>query len=170
MTTIGDVLMVFGGAVALGFGAWCLVMLVNLLFPQQALKAAEAFANRAPAQIGLGAIVGLPTVLFALVLLNLPLPIAKLAGVVVLVAVVMVASLGFAGLAKLCGERVTSQGGAKHHYEALAKGTLLLVGAGLFPLIGWFVLAPLGLLASIGGGVRALRSKPDVQPGYRPVA
>lgn len=167
MTTIGDVLMVFGGAAALGLGAWCLVILVNLLLPAVALRAAEGFQTRAASQLGVGVLVGLPMVLAGLVLLNLPLPVLKLAGVVVIAAMLSLAALGFAGLARLCGERVGREGGAKTSYEGLAKGTFVLVGVCLFPLLGWFLFAPLGLFASIGAGVRALRNKPDAQVGHQ---
>lgn len=164
MTTIGDVLMVFGGAAALGFGAWCLVVLVNLLLPAASLRASEGFQSRAASQLGVGVLVGLPVILAGLVLLNLPLPILKVLGVTVIAALLGVASLGFAGLARLCGERVSQAGGASNTYQGLTKGTLALVGVCLFPVLGWFVFAPLGLFASIGGGIRALRNKPDAQP------
>ena len=157
MTTIGDVLMVFGGVAAFGFGAWCLVLVLNLLFPGVTDRATSLFERRPGGQLGSGLVLGLPVLLIDFILVSNPVPLLKVAGVVVLLAVLAVGGVGFAGLAKLCSQRVKGFGGSANDYQSLTRGTALLVGACLLPFFGWFVLAPLCLLACVGAGVSTLR-------------
>ena len=157
MTTIGDVLMVFGGVAAFGFGAWCLVLVLNLLFPTVASRASVLFERKAGGQLALGAITGLPLILIGLVMFGNPLPLLKILGLIELMGVLMIAGIGFSGLSRLCGSRVKGFGGSANEYQSLTKGTAVLVGACLFPLFGWFLLAPVCLVACIGCGFTALR-------------
>jgi hypothetical protein len=49
-------------------------------------------------------------------------------------------------------------------YSAMVKATMLVAVAWFFPFIGWFIVAPVILITSLGIGVRVLRHKPKVVP------
>ncbi|MES1228056.1 MAG: hypothetical protein ABUL72_05250 [Armatimonadota bacterium] len=157
MTTIGDVLMVFGGVAALGFGAWCLVMVMNLLFPAIASRATGLLQHKGGLHLGIGTLVGLPILLVAFIMLVSPMPLVKVLGIFTALGLLAVGGIGFSGMAKLCSQRVKGFGGSVNDYQSLTKGTFLLVGACLFPFFGWFVIAPLCLFACIGTGFSAFR-------------
>jgi hypothetical protein len=46
----------------------------------------------------------------------------------------------------------------------MVKATMLVAVAWFFPIIGWFIVAPVILITSLGIGVRVLRHKANVVP------
>ena len=65
MTTIGDVLMVFGGVAGFAAGAWCLVLALNMLFPVLCKRSADLVERKGASQLLLGVVVGGPVILRA---------------------------------------------------------------------------------------------------------
>lgn len=163
MTTVGDVLMVFGGVAGFAFGAWCLVLAANLLFPAVARRASDLVEHRASSQFMRGVLVGTPALFVSVALVGNPMPLMKVVGLLGVVAVLVVATVGFAGLARLTGRRVSGSGGSTSDYVGMTRGTALLVGACVIPLIGWFVVAPVCLLFNFGAGLGALLGRSAAQ-------
>jgi hypothetical protein len=78
----------------------------------------------------------------------------SLAALIISVVLLMLLSMGLGALVRLISERTNSQ-------SPLAAGQLyrsaaLLVGAGLAPLAGWFVLTPLAIFIGLGATIIAL--------------
>lgn len=157
MTTVGDVLMVFGGVAGFAVGAWCLVLALNMLFPVMCKRSADLVERKGASQLLVGVLVGGPVILFSVALVGNPVPVLKLVGLAGFVALLTVSAVGFAGLANLTGSRVERSAGATTTYQGLTKGTALLVGACAIPVLGWFVLAPVCMLLNFGSGLGALR-------------
>lgn len=77
---------------------------------------------------------------------------------VVLSALPLVMSLlGAPGMFSHIGDRLAElHGGEMNGLKRTAMGTAVAVFAALFPLVGWFLVAPLLLLASFGCGARGI--------------
>jgi hypothetical protein len=77
----------------------------------------------------------------------------NLAALAILLALLGMAALGLAGLLTLLRDRV---GLSPSSLPALLWLGVLLVAAGLAPVIGWLALTPLALLAGLGAAIIAL--------------
>lgn len=164
--TFGDVLIVVAGLAALVATLWTGTLVFALLFPRRAHAAGAAAADR-PAFRGL---VG-----FALALVTglLFIPFSKLGGLaivgwVMLGVMIAVAVLGSAGLSLLVSERIRGLDSAVRPLPALGKASLLLIGSGLIPVVGWFALFPAYLFVSLGAGIAAVFDRGALRP--EPVA
>ncbi len=147
MVTIGDVLGIVAFFLGLGGTGWAMTVAMGLLFPEQTARASGAtkgaFARGlVPVFVGFGGVV----------MLSLPLPLFKLVGWVVLLAVLALASLGLAGLSRVVGRRVALLQPEMGEYPAFLRGAGFLVAACLFPVLGWMLFAPVALVVSLGAG------------------
>ena len=81
------------------------------------------------------------------------IPLTRLLAVIVLTALVAVVGIGLAGLVNITGRRLSP--GAER-LKLAAWGTVTLSLACALPLLGWFVLLPGVLLASLGAVILGL--------------
>ncbi len=131
------------------------MMAVALWLPKQSKRASEAL-NGMPWVCGATGL-GLAILLvIGIVLLGVPAPILKLAGIVLLLGLGALLSLGGAGIALLMGERISDLSGARTSFTALVRGSVVYSLAVGFPFIGWFLFAPLSIIFAMGAGVMAL--------------
>ncbi|MFM7322118.1 MAG: hypothetical protein ACKO5K_11420 [Armatimonadota bacterium] len=139
---------------------WAGIVGVTLLTPDRCESAARLLA-RAPGKcIGLGAIVGGVGIALGLRMMNeRPAPV-KIAGILLILAVVLAAFPGSAGLARVAARRANSNHGAEPDLRATGRAAGLLVLASLAPGVGWFLVFPLQFFASVGAGIRVLRKRP----------
>lgn len=135
-----------------------------LLTPRTTEKACNAL-NVSPWRCFWRGMAMLALAILALVFLSIPNPLIKLFGILMLLALAGVATLGGAGLAMLMGQRIGEMSGARTSFGCLVRGSLAYSVGLMFPLIGWYVLAPISLICAMGAGVTALR--PD--RGFMPV-
>ena len=136
-------------------GTWSgLLVSVAFLLPRQARKAEEALGNSPWICFGGG--LGLTIMLIiGLVLVQAPLPPVKFIGFVLMLALGSIMTLGASGAAQLIGKR----GGALTHnpsFGTVVRGSVVFSLAVGFPLLGWFVFAPLSLIFAMGAGAMAL--------------
>ena len=152
----GDVLAVVAFLAALGGTGWAMTVSMGLLFPASAARASGATR---------GAFVrGLIPLLLGLVgfgLSQAPVPGAKLLGLLLLLGVLALASLGLAGLARLAGRRIALLQPEMGEYPAFLRGAGFLVAACLFPVLGWLLFAPALFVVALGTGVSALARRGD---------
>lgn len=159
MTTIGDVLMVFGGAIAISFALWATVMIVSLSFPVLSARMAQGVQRRLGRMVLIGLAVSLPVLLTALVLVNVPNPAAKIVGFAMLMTYLGVTAVGSAGIVRTVAERIRETAPEVSHYGATTRAAMLFVAALNVPFVGWFVLAPVCIAASVGSVTVGLFSK-----------
>jgi hypothetical protein len=160
--------------VAVLVATWAgMMMAVALLLPKQSKRAAEAL-NGMPwvcGATGLGLAI---LVIIGFVLLQVPAPLIKLIGMVLLLGLGGLLSIGGAGVALLMGERISELSGAHTSFTALVRGSVVYSLAVGFPFIGWFLFAPLSLIFALGAGVvalwpsRAMATPPMTPPAPRP--
>lgn len=156
MVMLGDVALTVTVLVITGLAAWATLLLLTLLFPSRSAVAAQEMEHHPWRALWLGLAVFGPGALIGLVALNLPSPAAKLLGFVGLLLLLILGFLGATGLVDLMAKRMMDQEGAPNRFAAVSKGAGLLTLAGLLPLVGWFLVAPVVLVAGIGAGVRGV--------------
>lgn len=155
--TLAQVQAAVAVVVALGLTWAGLLVAVSLLLPAHTEKA-ERTLEATPKRSfwhGLGVLL---VAALALVALNIPNPLVKLVGFLMLLAFGCVLTIGAAGMAQLMGRRIGEMSGAKTSFGALVRGSLVFSAAVFFPLIGWYVFTPIASVCSLGAGFAALRS------------
>lgn len=141
-----------------GGTAWAMTVAMGLLFPEH--------ATRASASLGGAFVRGLfPLALgfSSLILFNLPIPGAKLLGMALLLAVLALAALGLAGLSRVVGRRIARLSPEMGEYPAFLRGAGFLVAACLFPVLGWFLFAPVAFVVALGAGWAAISRRQAVE-------
>ncbi len=170
MLTIGDVLAATLLVLGTALTTLSAFVLVGLLFPVRAEAAAQRVESRPWATMTSGVLVALPALALATVLGAIPSPVARALSLVVVVLLLVVAVVGASGLAKLAANRAEAANSRLSSLGGLVLGSTLLVLAALIPLVGWFVVAPIGLLTSLGAGVHALKPSSGRVPKAAPEA
>lgn len=167
--TLGDVLAVVMGVLATGTALWAVLVGAAVIFSRKAQVAADALQQKTVRTVG----VGVATVLLAgvggVVLLNIPNGLMQLMGWVFLIGLLSCACLGASGLALLASERIRERDKRTRPLAALRIGAGLMVCAGFMPIVGWFVVFPVSLAASVGAGIAALASSRRKAQAVAPV-
>lgn len=138
-------------------GTWAgLLMAVALLLPDKADRAEAALDTHTKRCFlhGLG-LMGLFAV--GLMLASAPAPPLKLLGLLLMLGLSALLTLGATGMAKLMGRRIGEMSGARTSFGFLVRGSFVYSAALGFPLIGWYVFAPISLVCALGAGAAALR-------------
>jgi hypothetical protein len=158
MTTIGDVLAIIAALIGLGLTTWALLVSCALLFPRKVNRAWVACELNVRTNMALGIVMLLPALL-ALTMLGNPHPLLKVLGAVILLGDLSFAAIGAAGLGYIAGDQIRRMDPSLGEYSAYLRGSAFLVTASMLPILGWFVVGPAILLASLGGGLRAVAGK-----------
>ena len=130
-----------------------------ILLPVHTQKA-EAALNQSPKRCLLGGLGLLLVGALAIAFLSAPVPLLKLVGIALLLFLGALVTMGGAGMAQLMGKRISEMSGAQTTFGALVRGSVAYSVGVFFPLIGWYILAPLSILCALGAGVAALRPVP----------
>ncbi len=129
-----------------------LLVVLPALLPGRVARA-QQIAQNSP---GRAFVIGLVNALFFGVLAAIFAQGGDVGGLIallILLALLAVASVGLAGINQIVQERLYAGiGGVK----VGLKTAVLLIAAGLVPLLGWFVLTPFLLLISLGAGITTL--------------
>jgi hypothetical protein len=170
MLTLGDVLAAIAILLTTSLAALSAMVLSSLLFPDRTARAATEI-ERHPWKCAMaGFFAGLPLVLIGLVLFQVPHPVVRVLGLLVMLLVLMLAAAGSGGLAQLAGKRILTASADRTQLSAITLGGVLVVGVASLPLAGWLILAPMLLLCSLGAGVRAFRPAKRAVPSAVPEA
>ncbi|MCW3060954.1 MAG: hypothetical protein JWQ02_2775 [Capsulimonas sp.] len=156
--TIGDILAVIAAVVATA-GAWgALVLMIGLLCPERTERARAAIAAQPGRCFGRGVGVLVVVGFVAIVIGQSGVgPVKILAGALWGVIALM-AALGGAAIAQMAGERIGNVGSHMAPFAQRTRAVALFVGAGLTPIVGWFVVTPAAALIGIGAAWSALRA------------
>lgn len=156
MLILGDVLAIVAALTGVCLSTWALIVGLSLLFNGRVEVARERIA-RAPWRTGfVGALVGAGFVIAGLVLANLPDPISKGVGVLLILSVIVVALIGVSGLVALLADHLRRLDPAQSGYGAVCRGSAFLVLGSVLPFVGWFLLAPMVLFVGFGAGWHSL--------------
>ncbi len=161
MVTIGDVFGIFSLIVGICVSGWAMILGVALIFPHRTESAELAVATRPWVCLAIGFSLAATVGLFAVALAAQPAPMLKIAGTTLYLLLLATASIGAAGIAQIAARRARSVDPSLNAYGALSRSSGLIVLSGLVPLLGWFLIAPLLLLFSLGAGTRAVLQRSD---------
>lgn len=159
MLLLGDVLGFLTALVGICFSTWAVTVGFTALFPRRSDIAHTHLVLHPVKSILSGLVVWLVLGSVALGIMNLPNPLLKLAGMLLLMALIGFTAVGASGLAKLLAERFQQLEPEMSDFASLSRGALVLVVAGILPLVGWFAVIPLVLAAGLGAGMKAVFSK-----------
>jgi hypothetical protein len=152
---IGDVTTVFALLAAMGIVFPGMLLAWSLLFPGMVERSRERVARTPGKTLVFGLIVSFAASIPIGILNALAGPfqfVAYLGGFVWLT----LATIGAAGIALMMGERLRGHGVNATTPGGLLRGAIALEFAVVFPVIGWFIVFPIVLLASVGASVLAL--------------
>lgn len=157
--TFGDVLAFVAGILATGATLWAAILVSTLLFRERAMRAEIALAERPLKTLFLGAGIAGTAGIGGIILLNLPHGLLKLMGWVVLLVLLSLATLGSGGLALRVSDGIRGMDEKLPTWATACRAAALLVAAGMLPVLGWFLLFPAMMLASLGAGWQAVMVK-----------
>jgi len=154
---MADVYAVFGTLLALGIVFPGMLMAWWLLFPSVVDRAQRRLSETPGRAFALGLagalVIGLPT----MILLALPFGPAKLIASLLLMATLLLASFGAAGLAASMGGRLAEKAGwGRPDVKAFLGGALALELAAAFPLLGWLIVIPFTIVTCLGASLFSL--------------
>ena len=161
MVTIGDSFSIVATLAGIAFTLWSFMLVCALLFPVRVEEARAAVSGSLGKCFGMG-LVAFVLGFFGIVIAQVPNPLAKLAGLMVASGYLACVMVGTAGVAKLAAERLralTNQ--EESHFASFSKSSWYIVVAGMLPVLGWFLFAPLMMVVGGGAGFKAaLKSQP----------
>ena len=157
--TSGDVNAVLYFVVIGAAALWAAIVALGLLFPARARRAEAALEARPGRLLVNGVALGVLGVGGGIAFLNAPNGVVKLLGWLMLAVLLLLATLGSAGISRVAAGRIQTLDPGQSEFTALWRGSGLLVLAGLLPVFGWFVLFPLQLFLGVGAGLAALAKK-----------
>jgi hypothetical protein len=158
MVTIGDVFSVVSVLIGIGVTSWAFLLMCSLLFASRMEIAHQAVVSSSKKCAGLGILVT-GGGFFGLTILNVPNPLIKLLGLLMIASYFALAAVGASGVALVAASRLKDQSNALSDYHAFSRASGFLVMSALLPVLGWFLFAPLLLLVSSGAGFKAMLSK-----------
>jgi hypothetical protein len=150
--SLGDVALIFGLLVLHGVALPGLALTWGLVCPGVVARA-RVRLERTPGRCFL---LGLAGLVFGAIGGGIGFAMGPVVGWFGLVLLVALASVGAAGLAALMGERLRAEGVAASRAGALLRGAIALELAVVVPVIGWFVVLPLGTVMMLGSAIFAL--------------
>ncbi|MBS1707010.1 MAG: hypothetical protein JST40_14185 [Armatimonadetes bacterium] len=163
MVVVGDVFAVVSILVGVFLTGFAAIFGLGLLFGGKVETASMGIETAPFKRLILGIGVGLPMAAIAIALASVPMPLVKLFGITMLMFVLAIALFGMSGLSWLISKRMRHLDPSTTPQQAFSRATMILVGASLFPLVGWFLIAPMAIFAGFGTGLVALFKAPEAQ-------
>ena len=154
---MADVYAVFGTLLALGIAFPGLLTGFWLLAPEAVGRARQRVERTPDRRLFLGLGASILTILLVSLLSAVPLGLFKLLGAILAFAALAVATVGAAGTASAMAARLQRvMGGNLSGAAAFVRSAIALELAAVFPLVGWFAVLPVCLVASYGAGLFSL--------------
>jgi hypothetical protein len=166
--SIGDSITLIGCLAGLMAALPALLVFLNMIFARTTERAAYrlSYGSKLPFITGLivFVIVGLP----AWILISMG-SIFQATGVIILLGLLLWAFAGLGAVARLVGLRMNAMAERESSgFVEVMTGAVVLAFAIAFPLVGWAVILPVGLITGIGALTLSLvgrdRSEPDSYP------
>ncbi len=163
---MADIYAIFGTLLAVGISFPGMLTAWKLIFPEKVELARLRLQSTPWRTLCIGAAVMTISAFPTSILLALPFSLSKLLGVLLILIILGVASLGAAGLAAGMARRWRSTDHqAEQASHDFVKAAVALELAAAFPLIGWFLVIPLTIITALGAASYALLGwGPKTQP------
>jgi hypothetical protein len=150
--SLGDVALIFGLLVLHAVALPGLALTWGLLCPGVVARSRMRL-ERTP---GRSFLLGLAGLMIGTLLIGIGFAMGPVVGWFGIGLLLAIASVGAAGLAGLMGERLRAEGVATSSAGGLLRGAIALELAVVVPVIGWFVVLPLGTVVMLGSATFAL--------------
>ncbi|OWU64687.1 MAG: hypothetical protein CBB60_008545 [Armatimonadetes bacterium Cent15-Ar3] len=155
MVTIGDSFSIVATLAGVALTIWSFMLVCALLFPVRVEEARQAVSGSLGKCFGAGLVAFMIGVI-GFVVVQLPNPLLKLVGMLIMSGYLGCVMVGASGVAKLAAQRIqdlTNQ--QESQFASYGKASWYLVVAGLLPVLGWFLFAPLMMVVGGGAGLKA---------------
>lgn len=133
-----------------------LLVALNLLLPTLTRRVQTRLAETPGRSFFFGLPITAVLIIFALLLWQAGFGPLKALGWLIALGGMGLGTLGASGLARLLGERLASLSDPRSELTQLVRGAAVYEFACLFPLVGWFLFAPLVGITVIGAAAFAL--------------
>ncbi len=137
----------------------CYCLLFEGTFPAAVDRCRQTYQSRPIRCMVLGIFMGIPGIVFALVVVNSGNPLGQFVGFATLFTLMSLAILGAAGLASLIGQRLNSPEDVHQPWKRVYRGGVVLAITFVFPLVGWFLVLPATLLSGFGAALISLAGR-----------
>ena len=134
-------------------GLW---LLARGLWPSRVALAAERFERGLVVPFVVGLPVALAAFVLAALVVNIPAKVGGIGAGAILCGFFAFASVGLSGLATCVGRRLASSVDAASPWRATLRGAVVLVATFLVPILGWFAVLPIAVVAGAGAATLAL--------------
>lgn len=155
--TMSDTIMAISLIGGFGICLTAIGLLFHALFPGWTSRAETRLRSRPYVSLFVGVPLGAGAFFLAVLLMQAPHPAIKIVGAGGLLAFLVFAFAGTAGLARFIGSRLPSPADLDRPWKAVVRGWVVLYLASLLPVFGWFVFLPLALLSGFGGALMSVR-------------
>ncbi|MBX3176388.1 MAG: hypothetical protein KF886_03430 [Candidatus Hydrogenedentes bacterium] len=146
----------------------CHWLLFGALFPGAVARVQGMAVTRPVRALLTGALAGVPALLLGLGLAAQGAGPLKLAGVLILSGLVLLALFGATGIVRRVGQGLSEGGPARASGAVVLRGGAVVSTACVLPVAGWFVLLPAILIVGLGAALMAWWSRSAAAPA--PVA
>jgi hypothetical protein len=153
---MADISAIFGILITIGIAFPGMLTAWWLLFPSLVTRAQTRVQQTPWQSFWLGLIVVISVAIPVFILLALPFGPAKFLGWILLAALLALSSIGSAGISAHLGEQMIKAGNTVSPLGGFIQGTVILELAAFFPVLGWFFVWPLLLIAAFGATAFAL--------------
>lgn len=164
MADILKILLIILGILLVYVSYW---LLAEALFPALVDRASREYGR--PVRVTLiGLACAIVPVVLGLVCLNLPNPLVKVVGWILVLMPSMLGLVGSAGLTQRIGAGLPSPVDEKQPWRRVLRGGILLACSFLLPVIGWIILPVWALVSGFGAFVLAVREQRGESPASNP--
>ncbi len=156
---LGDVLAVVASIIALGVCTWAVFVGCAFLFDRRTMRAQNALAASPGKCFWFGLIASFVMIIVSLRVIEVPLPLAKGLGVMMLTGLFALVGVGGGGLARLVADRIRGEDSAITPLPAIVRGSLYIVLMAATPVLGTLVVTPIVMAVCCGAAMQALFSR-----------
>lgn len=153
---LADTMAVFFSVVGLLLALPCLWLTFLALFPQSVTRTAHICQDK----LWLSFVIGLPFAILLVICVGIfskmPEGSGGIFSILCIAVFLLLANLGFAGLASTIGARLPSPRDLERPWLSTLRGGVLLELSFVVPIVGWFLLLPVSLLIGVGAFVRSI--------------
>src|SRR5437660_1220020 len=160
MADILKILLIILGILLIYVSYW---LLAEALFPALVDRASRQYGR--PVKVTLiGLACAVVPVVLGLICLNVPNPLVKVAGWILVLVPSMLGLVGSAGLTQRIGAGLPSPVDEKQPWRRVLRGGILLACSFLLPVVGWFIIPIWALVSGFGAFVSAVKERRSEQP------
>ncbi len=142
----------------------CYWLMFQALFPGRVERARAVLAQTPGRSVVAGVAVAAPLMAVGSGLASLPNGLMRLLGTALILLTVLLALFGTTGLARRIGDGLAAPDDTGAPGRRVLRGGAVLAVTFILPLVGWFVVLPVSLIAGVGAAVLALRDRGSALP------